>query len=67
MPGGTQKRPDRILIAKDEALVIDFKTGVKRESHELQVREYMALVATLTQLPVKGFLCYLEPTEIVAL
>ena len=67
VPGGMQKRPDRILIAKDEALVIDFKTGVKRESHELQVREYMALVATLTQLPVKGFLCYLEPTEIVAL
>ena len=66
-PGGTQKRPDRILIAKDAALVIDFKTGVKRESHVLQVREYMALVETLTQLPVKGYLCYLEPTEIVAL
>ena len=66
-PGGMQKRPDRILIAKDEALVIDFKTGVKRESHVLQVREYMALVETLTQLPVKGYLCYLEPTEIVAL
>jgi CRISPR/Cas system-associated exonuclease Cas4 (RecB family) len=66
-PGGTQKRPDRILIEKDEALVIDFKTGVKRESHVLQVREYMALVETLTQLPVKGYLCYLEPTEIIAL
>jgi hypothetical protein len=25
------------------------------------------LVETLTQLPVKGYLCYLEPTEIVAL
>ena len=67
LPGGVQKRPDRILIAKDEALVIDFKTGMKRESHELQVREYIVLVATLTQLPVKGYLCYLEPTEIVAL
>jgi len=66
-PGGTQKRPDRILIAKYEALVIDFKTGVKRESHVLQVKEYMALVETLTQLPVKGYLCYLEPTEIIAL
>ncbi|MDA0314761.1 MAG: UvrD-helicase domain-containing protein [Bacteroidetes bacterium] len=66
-PGGTQKRPDRILIAKDEALVIDFKTGVKRDSHVLQVREYMILVQTLTQLPVKGYLCYLEPTEIIEL
>jgi hypothetical protein len=31
------------------------------------VKEYMTLVQTLTQLPVKGYLCYLEPTEIIAL
>lgn len=67
VPGGVQKRPDRILIGKDEALVIDFKTGVKRESHAHQVYEYVELVKSLTQLPVKGYLCYIEPTEIIAL
>jgi len=67
LPGGGQRRPDRILLGAKEALVIDFKTGVKRESHLSQVKEYMGLVATLTQLPVTGYLCYLEPTEIVAL
>jgi len=67
LPGGVQKRPDRILIGKDEALVIDFKTGVKRESHAHQVQEYMTLVKALTKVPVKGYLCYLEPTEIIAL
>jgi CRISPR/Cas system-associated exonuclease Cas4 (RecB family) len=67
VPGGVQKRPDRILITKEAALVIDFKTGVKRDSHVVQVKEYMTLVQTLTQLPVKGYLCYLEPTEIIAL
>ena len=67
LPGGVQKRPDRILIGEDEALVIDFKTGIKRQSHANQVQEYMALVKTLTQVPVKGYLCYLEPTEIIAL
>jgi len=65
LPGGAQKRPDRILIGKDQALVIDFKTGEKRESHLQQVKEYMALVSKLSQLPVKGYLCYLEPTEIL--
>lgn len=65
LPGGGQKRPDRILIGKDQALVIDFKTGEKRESHLNQVKEYMGLVAKLSQLPVKGYLCYLEPTEIL--
>lgn len=67
LPGGGQRRPDRILLSEKEVLVIDFKTGVKRESHLSQVKEYMGLVATLTQLPVKGYLCYLEPTEIVAI
>jgi ATP-dependent exoDNAse (exonuclease V) beta subunit len=65
LPGGAQKRPDRILIGKDQALVIDFKTGEKRETHLQQVKEYMGLVAKLSQLPVKGYLCYLEPTEIL--
>ena len=65
LPGGAQKRPDRILIGKDQALVIDFKTGEKRETHLSQVKEYMGLVAKLSQLPVKGYLCYLEPTEIL--
>lgn len=65
LPGGSQKRPDRILIGKNQALVIDFKTGEKRETHLSQVKEYMGLVAKLSQLPVKGYLCYLEPTEIL--
>jgi ATP-dependent exoDNAse (exonuclease V) beta subunit len=65
LPGGAQKRPDRILIGKEKALVIDFKTGEKRETHLQQVKDYMGLVAKLSQLPVKGYLCYLEPTEIL--
>lgn len=65
LPGGKQKRPDRILMGKEKALVIDFKTGERKESHETQVREYMALVSQLSQKPVLGYLCYLEPTQII--
>lgn len=64
LPGGKQKRPDRILVGENLAIVIDFKTGEKTSKHQAQVREYMALVQNLTQLPTQGFLCYLEPTEI---
>ncbi|WP_026953722.1 UvrD-helicase domain-containing protein [Algoriphagus vanfongensis] len=67
LPGGSQKRPDRILLGAQENLVIDFKTGEKYPSHRRQVEEYMELVQQLNQKPVKGFLCYLEPTEIVEL
>jgi ATP-dependent exoDNAse (exonuclease V) beta subunit len=66
LPGGSQKRPDRILIGKDKALVVDFKTGEQKESHFSQVRDYMYLVGQLSQKPVEGYLCYLEPTQIIA-
>ncbi len=65
LPGGKQKRPDRVLIGENQALVIDFKTGEKASKHQKQVREYMDLVHQLTQLPTQGFLCYLDPTEII--
>ncbi|MCS5489796.1 UvrD-helicase domain-containing protein [Algoriphagus limi] len=65
LPGGNQKRPDRVLIGEKEVVVVDFKTGEKYPSHHKQVKEYMGLVHQLSQKPVKGFLCYLEPTEII--
>ncbi|TFV92414.1 DNA helicase UvrD [Algoriphagus kandeliae] len=65
LPGGNQRRPDRVLIGEKEVLVVDFKTGEKYASHHQQVKEYMGLVNQLSQKPVKGFLCYLEPTEII--
>ncbi|NVJ85740.1 MAG: UvrD-helicase domain-containing protein [Algoriphagus sp.] len=65
LPGGNQKRPDRVLIGDQEVIVVDFKTGEKYASHPKQVKEYMDLVHQLSQKPVKGFLCYLEPTEII--
>lgn len=65
LPGGEMKRPDRILMGENESIVLDFKTGRKKDEHIIQVREYIRLVGLITQKPVKGFVCYLEPTEIV--
>ncbi|QDH81630.1 AAA family ATPase [Echinicola soli] len=65
LPGGRQKRPDRIVINGRVAEVIDFKTGEELEKYQRQVREYMALVAGLGDYQVKGFLCYLETGKII--
>ncbi|TVP44841.1 MAG: DNA helicase UvrD [Mongoliibacter sp.] len=65
LPGGAQRRPDRILISEKEVIVLDFKTGVKKDSHQVQVREYMQLLGQIVPLVVKGYLCYLEPTQII--
>lgn len=60
LPSGKQKRPDRIILKEEEALVIDFKTGEANSRYARQVQEYMELVFDLSQKPTKGYLCYLE-------
>lgn len=64
LPGGKQKRPDRIILRPTESIIVDFKTGEELEKYGNQVREYMTLVQKLTQKPVKGYLCYLETGKI---
>lgn len=64
LPGGKQKRPDRIILRESESIIVDFKTGEELERYGMQVRDYMDLVQQLTQKPVKGYLCYLETGKI---
>ncbi|AWW29362.1 DNA helicase UvrD [Echinicola strongylocentroti] len=65
LPGGRQKRPDRVVIKGDLAEIVDFKTGEEQEKYERQVKEYMYLVAKLGPYKVKGYLCYLETGKII--
>lgn len=64
LPGGHHKRPDRIIIYPTDVEVVDFKTGMPRDVYLFQIREYMTLVKELTNLPVKGYLCYLDSVRI---
>jgi ATP-dependent exoDNAse (exonuclease V) beta subunit len=64
LPGGKQKRPDRIILRENESIIVDFKTGEELEKYGKQVRDYMDLVQKLTQKSVKGYLCYLETGKI---
>ena len=64
LPGGAVKRPDRIILKDDRAILIDFKTGKAKNFHESQLREYMVLVGELTQKPTEGYLVYIESGEI---
>ncbi len=64
LPGGQQKRPDRVILLENEAVVVDFKTGEAYERYGKQVLEYMDLVGRLSGKPVRGYLCYLETGSI---
>lgn len=64
LPGGASKRPDRVLIQDNKAVVIDFKTGAEKEVHQRQVEKYMNLVQILTRKATEGYLVYIESGSI---
>ena len=57
---GNIYRPDSILLKDKQAIVIDYKTGKKSDSHREQVQKYMQLLSELGYSQVSGFLLYLE-------
>ncbi|MBT0812643.1 UvrD-helicase domain-containing protein [Litoribacter ruber] len=65
LPGGEQKRPDRVILRENLAVIVDFKTGEEKKYYKNQVQDYMELVSEITKLPAKGYLCYLESGRIV--
>lgn len=65
LPGGKQKRPDKIIIREKEAIVVDFKTGEEYSKYEKQLKEYMDLVQVLSGKSTRGYLCYLESGKIL--
>lgn len=65
VPGGSVKRPDRVLMGA-KAQVIDFKFGKKQEqSHINQVREYVSLIQEAGVAYVTGYVWYPDSNEII--
>ncbi|PIB34842.1 hypothetical protein BFP72_05200 [Reichenbachiella sp. 5M10] len=63
---GKMKRPDRVVIKDQRALVIDYKTGTKSAGHIRQVEEYKAILTKMGYQQVEGYLIYFSEPEVVA-
>ena len=58
-------RPDRIMVQGQNAIVIDFKSGVlKKKNHQVQVSEYIQVLKDTGFQQVDGYLWYLSTNEI---
>lgn len=63
---GDVHRPDRVVFKNGRIEVIDFKVGRREESHAVQVRTYVGLLAEVFEgTPVAGFLVYIDEPAIV--
>jgi len=60
---GQELKPDRLLLKRNEAIVIDYKTGNAMGSHVAQVKTYMEAVAAIGFEP-KGYLLYISPLDV---
>jgi hypothetical protein len=64
LPEGDLIRLDRVLTNGEEARILDFKTGIKDEKHENQVRFYRNSMQKMGYKKVTAFIAYLDPLEI---
>lgn len=57
-------RPDRVMVAGDEAIIVDFKFGTPRQIYTEQVREYAVLLSQMGYRNIKGYLWYMYNNKI---
>lgn len=58
------RRPDRVMVKDSKAIVVDFKTGQRKEKYKKQVEEYMGLLKELGYEEISGYIWYFtEETE----
>ena len=63
-----QRRCDRVMLNEETqtAIVVDYKTGVARDEHTQQMREYMDLLRGMGYRTVEGYLWYLNEHNVLS-
>jgi ATP-dependent exoDNAse (exonuclease V) beta subunit len=61
------KRPDKIIFKDGETIVIDFKTGTRKEKDFDQLQEYVLTLQEMELPAVRGFLYYTQSKEMIGL
>lgn len=62
---GNSFRPDKIFIKNNEAVILDFKTGIESESHQLQIKQYAKLLQNLGYTVSEKYLCYTQTGRVI--
>ena len=64
LPNKNTIRPDRISYNDKTCVVIDYKTGSKKEKDNLQVIEYMKYVKKILNKQTLGFIVYIQKNKL---
>jgi len=58
-------RPDRVVVAKEMATVLDYKTGSPSQHHIEQLEKYKALLLELNYSSVFGLIVYINEQSVI--
>ncbi|GHV01923.1 DNA helicase [Bacteroidia bacterium] len=66
IPGeGSLRRPDRVMIADHECVVVDYKFGSQKlPAHHAQIRQYAELLRRMGYPNVKGYIWYISDGDV---
>jgi hypothetical protein len=62
---GHTRRMDRVMIKDNAAVIVDYKTGVRRHSDIDQVNDYKEILREMGYKQVEGYILYLTDCELV--
>jgi len=60
MPNGEVFRPDRIIFNENETVIIEFKTGLPKPGHEIQLNNYGEILQQMGYPGIRKLLVYLD-------
>ena len=52
-------RPDRFAELPDKIFLLDYKTGIKRNSHHIQIKKYIGALQSMVEKEIKAYLVYI--------
>lgn len=64
-PDGSIFRPDRVISKAGKSIIIDFKTGKRKDEHVDQIVRYKGILAQLGQDVGDGILLYLDDLSVI--
>jgi len=65
MPGARQCRIDRVMMSPKRTVIVDYKTGEKKDIDRKQVEEYAGILRRMGYSNVEAYLLYLDEMEVV--
>lgn len=64
LPGGMQKRIDRIMLGKKRTVIVDYKTGEKKSADRVQIETYARVLTQMGYPSVQAYLVYLKDMKL---